>query len=98
MSAAFTTAQRSALATMNDRQIIALLGEILEPSANGPCIIQSDDLFDVLDAATSAYQDAFRALQATLDYDTPEAASERAADRADYLYDMRRDDEMERAA
>lgn len=90
MTPTFTPAQRTALASLDDRQIIALLGEILEPSQGGPICLENEAFDDVLLPIAEAYRDAFRAIQATLDCDVSERDLD--ADRADWLYDLRRDD------
>lgn len=68
---------------LNDSQIVTLLGEILEPSYNGPFTI-GDDLFDALMPVAKAYRDNFSALSGRVEPETWEAE-------ADYRYEAARD-------
>lgn len=92
----FNPTLRAELAQLDTKGVLKLLGEILEPSVNGPIDIgdDADDFYDALTPVIDAYGKAYAKLDAIADpQHDPDAAM---YDRADYLYECARDKRMER--
>lgn len=90
-------ALRAQLSQLDAGQVLELLGEILEPSADSPFAIDNDAFFDALEPVGAAYIAEARRLQIAADggADDPDASFFDAVDRA---YDARRDALCGRAA
>lgn len=81
---------RAQLAQLDAEQVLELLGEILEPSADSPFTLDNDAFFDALEPVGAAYIAEARRLQIAAEggADDPDASFFDAVDRA---YDARRD-------
>lgn len=89
-----TADQRRILATLDVRQILEVLGEIVQPSIVCPfsVLLDADDFCDALAPVERAYSEAFDALKAAADgvVDPDEAKWAEA----DFRYEMMRDREL----
>ena len=82
MTAPFSPILRAELAKLDDAQILALLGEIVEPSQGGP-ICTKDDFHEELTSIRDAYSKAYKGLLCTAygEHLDPDAAYWAEADR-----------------
>ena len=82
---------RHEVGLLTDREVIELLGWLLDTGVNDPCPDMSDDLIEALDPLCKAYRASYDAMQSALDPEIDRAAAE-----ADYRYQQYRDDQMMR--